>query len=103
MRGRVQLGGRHLGVLGDELHHRLGEHLLERRLGVAGRRDRDVGRLAPHPLGPLDRELGAGDRLLDRCSQPAPDLDVAFKDGADREAARSFMDLLAAAERDQGP
>ena len=33
----------------------------------------------------------------------APDLDVAFKDGADREAARSFMDLLAAAERDQGP
>lgn len=27
----------------------------------------------------------------------APDLDVAFKDEADREAARNFMDLLAAA------
>ena len=33
----------------------------------------------------------------------APDLDVTFKDEADREAARNFMDLLAAAERDQGP
>lgn len=33
----------------------------------------------------------------------APDLDVAFQDEADREAARNFMDLLAAAERDQGP
>jgi hypothetical protein len=28
----------------------------------------------------------------------APDLDVVFKDEADREAARNFMDLLAAAE-----
>jgi hypothetical protein len=28
----------------------------------------------------------------------APDLDVAFKDDADRQAARSFMDLMAAAE-----
>ena len=28
----------------------------------------------------------------------APDLDVAFKDQADREAARNFMDLIAAAE-----
>jgi len=28
----------------------------------------------------------------------APDLDVAFKDEADREAARNLMDLLAAAE-----
>lgn len=27
----------------------------------------------------------------------APDLDVAFKDEVDREAARNFMDLLAAA------
>jgi hypothetical protein len=27
----------------------------------------------------------------------APDLDVAFKDEADREAARNFMDLMAAA------
>jgi hypothetical protein len=31
----------------------------------------------------------------------APDLDVAFKDHADREAARNFMDLMAAA--DQAP
>lgn len=29
----------------------------------------------------------------------APDLDVAFKNEADREAARNFMDLLAAAEQ----
>ena len=28
----------------------------------------------------------------------APDLDIAFKDKADREAARDFMDLLAATE-----
>ena len=28
----------------------------------------------------------------------APDLDVAFKEPADREAARNFMDLLAAAD-----
>jgi hypothetical protein len=28
----------------------------------------------------------------------APDLDVAFADPADRDAARNFMDLLAAAE-----
>ena len=27
----------------------------------------------------------------------APDLDVAFKDATDRDAARNFMDLLAAA------
>lgn len=27
----------------------------------------------------------------------APDLDVAFKEASDREAARTFMDLLAAA------
>lgn len=32
----------------------------------------------------------------------APDLDVAFEDEADREAARNFMDLLAATERDPG-
>lgn len=30
----------------------------------------------------------------------APDLDVAFKDEADREAARNFMDLLAAGQGD---
>ena len=32
----------------------------------------------------------------------APDLDIAFKDEADREAARNFMDLLAAAEDPEG-
>ena len=30
----------------------------------------------------------------------APDLDVAFKDEADREAARNLMDLLAASDDD---
>ncbi|WP_336978344.1 hypothetical protein [Altererythrobacter fulvus] len=30
----------------------------------------------------------------------APDLDVAFKDEADREAARNLMDLMAASEGD---
>jgi hypothetical protein len=30
----------------------------------------------------------------------APDLDVAFKDEADREAARNFMDLAAQADDD---
>jgi hypothetical protein len=29
----------------------------------------------------------------------APDLDVAFKDAKDRESARNFMDMVAAAER----
>ncbi|WP_126177135.1 hypothetical protein [Tsuneonella rigui] len=29
----------------------------------------------------------------------APDLDVAFKDESDREAARNFMDLLPASDR----
>lgn len=32
----------------------------------------------------------------------APDLDVVFKDEADREAARNFMDLLATAKPDAG-
>lgn len=32
----------------------------------------------------------------------APDLDVVFKDEAEREAARNFMDLLAAADPDSG-
>jgi hypothetical protein len=31
----------------------------------------------------------------------APDLDVAFKDTADQNAARNLMDLLAAAESDE--
>jgi hypothetical protein len=31
----------------------------------------------------------------------APDLDIAFKDAADREAARNFMDLLARAEPEE--
>ena len=30
----------------------------------------------------------------------APDLDVAFRDEADREAARNFMDMAAAMEQD---
>jgi hypothetical protein len=30
----------------------------------------------------------------------APDLDVAFKDAADRDAARTFMDLAGAAQRE---
>ncbi len=30
----------------------------------------------------------------------APDLDVAFKEEADREAARNFMDMAAAMEQD---
>ena len=32
----------------------------------------------------------------------APDLDVAFKDAQDREAARNFMDLAASDEEGQG-
>ena len=32
----------------------------------------------------------------------APDLDVAFKDGADREAARNFMDLMAGVQEGSG-
>ena len=33
----------------------------------------------------------------------APDLDVAFKDEQDREAARSFIELAERAGEDQGP
>lgn len=32
----------------------------------------------------------------------APDLDVAFKDEADREAARNFMDLMARTQEGEG-
>ncbi|HSX56128.1 MAG TPA: hypothetical protein VLG14_12575 [Sphingomonas sp.] len=32
----------------------------------------------------------------------APDLDVAFKDDADREAARNFMDMMAQAQDGEG-
>ena len=32
----------------------------------------------------------------------APDLDVAFKDEEDREAARNFMDLIAEADENEG-
>jgi hypothetical protein len=32
----------------------------------------------------------------------APDLDVAFKDAADREAARNFMDLMARSQEEEG-
>lgn len=31
----------------------------------------------------------------------APDLDIAFKEEADRDAARTFMDLLAVADREE--
>jgi len=33
----------------------------------------------------------------------APDLDVAFKDAAERDAARNFMDMLDKAAPEQGP
>ena len=46
-------------------------------------------------------ETGRGNRFalwaLLHLLGSAPDLDVAFKDEADRDAARNFMDLLAAA------
>ncbi len=32
---------------------------------------------------------------------PAPDLDISFEDEADREAARTFMDMLAAAQNER--
>ncbi|WP_447725308.1 hypothetical protein [Sphingomonas koreensis] len=32
----------------------------------------------------------------------APDLDVAFKDAADREAARNFMDLMTRSQEGEG-
>lgn len=45
-------------------------------------------------------ELDRGNRFALWCLLhmlgDAPDLDVAFKDESDREAARNFMDLLAA-------
>jgi hypothetical protein len=58
-----------------------------------------------HALVDLGLERDAGKRFalwsLLYLLGAAPDLDVAFKDEADREAARNFMDLVAAAE--QGP
>ena len=71
---------------------------------------RDLGSLSPDALNAgIDRmkvDLGLEkDRsrrfalwaLLHSLGE-APDLDVAFKDEADREAARNLMDLLGAAE-----
>ena len=58
-----------------------------------------------HMLVDLGLERDAGKRFalwsLLHLLGAAPDLDVAFKDEADREAARNFMDLMAAAGRDQ--
>ena len=60
-----------------------------------------------HALVDLGLERDAGKRFalwsLLYLLSAAPDLDVAFKDEADREAARNFMDLLAAGEQDSGP
>ena len=60
-----------------------------------------------HMLVDLGLERDAGKRFalwsLLHLLGAAPDLDVAFKDEADREDARNFMDLMAAAERDPGP
>jgi len=51
--------------------------------------------------GDLGLERDRGNRFALWCLLhmlgAAPDLDVAFKDSADREAGRNFMDLLAAA------
>jgi hypothetical protein len=59
-----------------------------------------------HVLVDLGLERDAGKRFalwsLLYLLGAAPDLDVVFKDEADREAARNFMDLLAAAEQDPG-
>ena len=59
-----------------------------------------------HALVDLGLERDAGKRFalwsLLYLFGAAPDLDVAFKDETDREAARNFMDLMAAAEQDPG-
>lgn len=54
-------------------------------LGLTGDRDRRFA------LWALLHMLGA-----------APDLDIAFADEEDREAARDFMDLVAAGEEEEG-
>jgi hypothetical protein len=85
------------------------DELLRRYFGIA-----DLALLTPaaqaagieHILVDLGLERDSGKRFalwsLLYLLGAAPDLDVAFKDEADREAARNFMDLMAAAERDQG-
>lgn len=61
---------------------------------------------AEHALVDLGLERDPGKRFalwsLLYLLGAAPDLDVAFADPADREAARKFMDLLAASEADRG-
>jgi hypothetical protein len=61
---------------------------------------------AEHMLVDLGLERDPGKRFalwsLLHLLGSAPDLDVVFKDEADREAARNFMDLLSAARGDPG-
>lgn len=85
------------------------DDLLRRYFGTS-----DISRLSPavqaagveHALVDLGLERDAGKRFalwsLLYLLGAAPDLHVAFKDDADREAARNFMDLLAAAEQEPG-
>ncbi len=74
----------------------------------------DVSALSPtvqsagieHMLVDLGLERDRGKRFALWCLlfmlQAAPDLDVAFKDEADREAARNFMDIFAPADQRPG-
>ena len=85
------------------------DDLLRRYFGSA-----DISALTPavqsagveHALVDLGLEKDPGKRFalwtLLYLLGATPDLDVTFKDAADREAARNFMDLMAAAERDTG-
>jgi hypothetical protein len=87
------------------------ENLLQRYFGTTDLAEVQVGAIpaaTEKMLVDLGLEKDPGKRfglwsllyLLDA----APDLDVAFKDEADRDAARNFMDLMATAEAmpDQG-
>jgi hypothetical protein len=77
------------------------EDQLRRYFGAA-----DIGSIAPAALDPgiermrvdfgLEKDRGRRFALwaLMHMLGAAPDLDVAFKDEADREAARNFMDLV---------
>jgi hypothetical protein len=81
------------------------DDLLRRYFGTS-----DIAELPPavlaagveHALVDLGLERDPGKRFalwaLLYLLGSAPDLDVAFKDEADREAARNFMDLLAAVQ-----
>ena len=71
---------------------------------IVGGLDRAAGDVPfppPRRLFASTNSVGRGDRFalwaLLHLLGSAPDLDVAFKDEADRDAARNFMDLLAAA------